>query len=433
MTRITIAEVHSHVGEQVVLAGWLYNLRRSGKLCFPIMRDGSGFIQCVAGRAELGDEMFDLISNLTQESSMILRGEARAEPRAPGGYEIDVKSVEIIRRTPESDPYPITPKEHGIDFLLDHRHLWLRSRRQHAALRVRHEIIRVVRDYLDSNGFTLIDTPVLTTVVNDPNTAFTTQFFDEGKAFLTQTGQMYNEAAAAAFGKVYSFGPVFNAVRPQTRRHLAESWMAEPEMEFANLDDAMNLAEAVVTAVVHRVLENRQEELKILERDVSALEALHGRFHFPYITYTDSVKLLQTAGSEIKAGEDFSGVDQTLLVGDRKVPLMVHRHPASLQPVTIAPETDSALALSFTMVAPEGYGEIVWGGERIRDLELLVNRMETYAARLEFEWYYDLLKYGAAPSAGFSLSLERVVAWVCGLEHVRETVPFPRMLGRVRP
>ncbi|MBI3260849.1 asparagine--tRNA ligase [Candidatus Berkelbacteria bacterium] len=431
MNRITIAEVHSHVGEQVVLAGWLYNLRKSGKLCFPIMRDGSGFIQCVAGKAELGDEMFDAVSHLTQESSLTATGNVREESRAPGGYEIDIVNLEIGQRISEFEPYPITPKEHGIGFLLDHRHLWLRSRRQHAALRVRHEIIRAIRDYLDSNGFTLVDAPVLTTIVSDPRTGFTAKFFDEGEVFLTQTGQMYNEAAAAAFGKAYSFGPVFNAVRSITRRDLAESWMAEPEMAFANLDDAANLAEALVTAVVYRVLENRREELKALERDVSALEALHGRF--PYIGYTEAVKLLQTAGSEIKAGEDFSGVDQTLLVGDRKVPLLVHRYPPSLQPITIAQETDTALSLSFTMLAPEGYGEIVWGGERIRDLGLLRSRIATYSDGQGFKWYTDLLKYGAAPSAGFSLSLERVIGWVCGLEHVRETIPFPRMLGHVRP
>ena len=432
--RITIEEAARHTGETVEIRGWLYNLRRSGKILFPQLRDGTGIMQCVALKNALPEEVFESIKNLTQESSIAVTGKVRAEPRAPGGTEMDLEAIEVLDRVPESDPYPITPKEHGVDFLMDHRHLWLRSRRQHAILRVRHEVIRAVRDYLDNHGFTLVDTPIFTPNACEGTTSlFEVNYFDEEKVYLTQSGQLYNEATAAAFGKVYCFGPTFRAERSKTRRHLTEFWMVEPEMAYATLEDVKQVAEELVASVVGRVLETRRTELKELERDVTKLESVQAPF--PRISYDDAVKRLQAKGSEIQWGGDFGNADETLLGEDYDRPVMVDRYPSAIKAFYMQPDPERPeVALGVDVLAPEGYGEIIGGGQRIHNLELLLKRIDEQGLkRADWEWYIDLRKYGTVPHAGFGMGIERVVAWVCGLEHVRETIPFPRMLHRMYP
>jgi asparaginyl-tRNA synthetase len=432
--RITIDRAGRHVGETVEIAGWLYNLRRSGKIAFPIVRDGSGTIQCVAVKSALPEELFESIKNLTQESSLIVTGKLRAEQRAAGGVEMDVESLEVLQRVPESDPYPITPKDHGTDFLMDHRHLWLRSQRQHAIIRVRHEAIKAVRDYFDSHGFTLVDTPIFTPAACEGTTTlFEVNYFDDEKAYLTQSGQLYNEATAMAFGKVYCFGPTFRAEKSKTRRHLTEFWMVEPEMAYATLEDVKRVAEEMVIFIVGRVLENRREELKRLERDVTKLEAIQAPFG--RMSYDDAVKKLQAKGSEIQWGGDFGGTDETLLTDDQQRPLMVDRYPTAIKAFYFQPDPERPdVALGVDVLAPEGYGEIIGGGQRIHDPELLLKRIEEHGLPKEaFDWYLDLRKYGTVPHGGFGMGIERCVAWICGLEHIRETIAFPRMLNRLRP
>ncbi|MGD0497005.1 MAG: asparagine--tRNA ligase [Bryobacteraceae bacterium] len=434
MPRTTIAEAGRRVGETVQIAGWLYNLRRSGKIAFPILRDGTGLMQCVAVKSALPEELFETIKNLTQESSIIVTGKIRAEQRAPGGFEMDVENLEVVQRVSEADPYPITPKEHGVDFLMDHRHLWLRSQRQHAAIRVRHEVIKAVRYYFDSHGFTLVDAPIFTPAACEGTTTlFEVNYFDDDKAYLTQSGQLYNEAAAMAFGKVYCFGPTFRAERSKTRRHLTEFWMVEPEMAYATLEDVKRMAEEMIVFIVGRVLENRREELKRLERDVSKLEAIQAPF--PRMSYDDAVKLLQAKGSEIQWGGDFGGADETILTEDLVRPVLVDRYPTAIKAFYFEPDPERPeLALGVDVLAPEGYGEIIGGGQRIHDPELLLRRIAEHNLPQEaFNWYIDLRKYGTAPHGGFGMGIERCVAWICGLEHVRETIPFPRMLYRLRP
>ena len=432
--RIRIEDASRHTGEPVEIAGWLYNLRKSGKIVFPLLRDGTGIMQCVAVKANLDEALFETLKNLTQESALILRGKLRAEQRAPGGYEMDVESAEVIDRVPESDPYPITPKEHGPDFLMDHRHLWLRSKRQHSVIRVRHEVIKAVRDYFDSHGFTLVDTPIFTPAACEGTTTlFEVNYFDDEKAYLTQSGQLYNEATAMAFGKVYCFGPTFRAEKSKTRRHLTEFWMVEPEMAYANLDDVKRVAEEMLVFIVGRVLENRREELKRLERDVSKLEAIQAPFG--RMSYDEAVKILQAKGSEIQWGGDFGGTDETLLTEDQQRPLMVDRYPTAIKAFYFEPDPERPdVVLGVDVLAPEGYGEIIGGGQRIHDPELLLKRIEEHHLPKEtFDWYIDLRKYGTVPHGGFGMGIERCVAWVCGLEHIRETIAFPRMLNRLRP
>ncbi len=434
MNRITIDQAGQHAGETVVIPGWLYNLRKSGKIAFPILRDGTGILQCVAVKSQLPEALFDIIKDLTQESSIIVTGKVRAEARAPGGYELDVENLEVVQRVPESDPYPITPKDHGIDFLMDHRHLWLRSRRQHAILRVRHEVIRAIRDYFDDHGFTLLDTPIFTPAACEGTTSlFEVNYFDEEKVYLTQSGQLYNEATAMAFGNVYTFGPTFRAEKSKTRRHLTEFWMVEPEMAYATLDDVKRVAEELVLFVVGRVLENRRAELATLERDVSKLEAV--KAPFPRISYDQAVEVLKKKGSEIQWGGDFGGTDETLVAEDYDRPLMVDRYPTAIKAFYMQPDPDRPeVALGVDVLAPEGYGEIIGGGQRVHDLDLLLRRIEEHKLPAEaFDWYIDLRKYGSVPHGGFGMGVERCVAWICGLEHVRETIPFPRMLYRTRP
>jgi len=432
--RITIAEAPQHEGESVRVAGWLYNLRKSGKIVFPILRDGAGLMQCVAVKSALPEALFETIKNLTQESSIIVTGRIRAEQRAAGGYEMDVEDLEVVQRVPESDPYPITPKDHGVEFLMDHRHLWLRSQRQHAIIRVRHEVIRAVRDYFDSHGFTLVDTPIFTPAACEGTTTlFEVNYFEDAKAYLTQSGQLYNEATAMAFGKVYTFGPTFRAEKSKTRRHLTEFWMVEPEMAYATLEDAKQLAEDMLVFIVGRVLENRRAELKAIERDVSKLEAI--KAPFPRMSYDEAVKVLQSKGSEIQWGGDFGGTDETLLSEGFDSPLMVDGYPTQVKAFYMAPDPQRPeVALGVDVLAPEGYGEIIGGGQRIHDLDLLLRRIEEQKLPAEaFDWYLDLRKYGSVPHAGFGMGIERCVAWLCGLEHVRETIAFPRMLYRLRP
>ncbi len=433
-SRIAIAQAGDHVGEIVAVSGWLYNLRKSGKIVFPILRDGTGVMQCVAVKSQLPEALFETIKELTQESSIVVSGKVRAEPRAPGGYEMDVEAVEVVQRVPEADPYPITPKEHGIDFLMDHRHLWLRSRRQHAVLRVRHEVIKAIRDYFDSNGFTLIDTPIFTPAACEGTTTlFEVDYFDGEKVYLTQSGQLYNEATAMAFGKVYTFGPTFRAEKSKTRRHLTEFWMVEPEMAYATLEDVKRVAEELVVFVVSRVLENRRSEMETLERDISKLESV--KAPFPRITYDEAVASLQRKGSEIQWGGDFGGTDETLLGEDYDRPVMVDRYPTAIKAFYMQPDPERPeVALGVDVLAPEGYGEIIGGGQRIHDLNLLLRRIEEHGLPKEaFDWYIDLRKYGSVPHGGFGMGVERCVAWICGLEHVRETIAFPRMLYRTRP
>lgn len=432
--RVRIADIARHDGETVSIAGWLYNLRRSGKICFPLIRDGSGIIQCVAVKAALPEALFESLKDLTQESSLIITGKVRAEARAQGGFELDVESAEILQRVSEADPYPITPKDHGIDFLMDHRHLWLRSRRQAAILRIRHEVIKAIRDFFDSNGFTLVDTPIFTPAACEGTTTlFEVNYFDEEKLYLTQSGQLYNEANAMALGKVYCFGPTFRAEKSKTRRHLTEFWMVEPEMAYATLDDVKELAEGLVVHCVHRVLENRRAELAVLERDVAKLEAI--KSPFPRMSYDDAVKVLQGKGSEIQWGGDFGNTDETLLTQESDRPILVDRYPSEIKAFYFQPDADNPkLALGVDVIAPEGYGEIIGGGQRIHDPELLMQRLKEHDLPPEaFNWYIDLRKYGTVPHGGFGMGVERFVAWMCGTEHIRECIAYPRMLYRTRP
>ncbi|HAX41937.1 MAG TPA: asparagine--tRNA ligase [Bryobacteraceae bacterium] len=432
--RITIAEAGRHEGETVELAGWLYNLRKSGKIIFPQVRDGSGIMQCVCVKANVEEELFETLKGLTQESSLLIRGTIRAEARAMGGYELDVTGVEVVQRVPEERPYPITPKEHGTEFLFDHRHLHLRSRRQHAILRVRHEAIKAIRDYFDSNGFTLVDCPIFTPAACEGTTTlFEVDYFEDEKVYLTQSGQLYNEATAMAFGKTYCFGPTFRAEKSKTRRHLTEFWMVEPEMAYATLDDVKRVSEELICFMVGRVLENRQAELAVLERDVAKLEAV--KAPFPRISYDEAVEILKKKGSEIEWGGDFGGTDETLLSEDYDRPLMVDRFPSQIKAFYFEPDAERPeLALGVDVIASEGYGEIVGGGQRVHSLELLEQRLKEHNLPPEaFDWYLDLRRFGGVPHAGFGMGVERAVAWLCGLEHIRETIAFPRMLYRTRP
>jgi asparaginyl-tRNA synthetase len=432
--RIRIEHAGAHAGEQVEIAGWLYNLRKSGKIVFPLVRDGTGIMQCVGVKANLDEALFETLKNLTQESSLIVRGRVRAEARAPGGHEMDIESAEVVQRVTEADPYPITPKEHGTDFLMDHRHLWLRSKRQHAVIRVRHEVIKAVRDYFDSHGFTLVDTPIFTPAACEGTTTlFEVDYFEDEKVYLTQSGQLYNEATAMAFGKTYCFGPTFRAEKSKTRRHLTEFWMVEPEMAYATLEDVKHVAEELVVFVVNRVLENRRHELQELERDITKLETV--KAPFPRMSYDDAVRALQAKGSEIQWGSDFGGADETLITEGLDRPLMVDRYPTQVKAFYFEPDPDRPeLALGVDVIAPEGYGEIIGGGQRIHDLDLLLKRLEEHKLPREaFNWYVDLRKFGAVPHGGFGMGIERFVAWMCGLEHIRETIAFPRMLYRTRP
>ncbi len=430
MQAVYIEDIAAHEGGEATLRGWVYNMRSSGKLQFILLRDGTGTIQCVAFKGNFSAEQFAALETLTQESSLTIRGLVRRDDRAPGGYEVDVSAFEIHQI---AENYPITPKEHGTAFLMEHRHLWLRSSRQHAILKIRHEIIKACRDFFDDQGFTLVDTPIFTpNACEGTTTLFETEYFDE-RAYLTQSGQLYNEATAGSFGKVYCFGPTFRAEKSKTRRHLMEFWMIEPEVAFAELEDAMELAEGLICFILERVLSRRRTELATLERDTSPLESISRPF--PRMIYDEALVKLKAAGSEIEWGSDFGGTDETILSDQHKSPLMVHHYPSKIkafymQPDPQRPET----ALCVDVLAPEGYGEIIGGGQRIHDHGLLLSRLQEHNLPLEaFQWYLDLRKYGSIPHSGFGMGIERVVAWICRLEHVRETIAFPRMLYRIYP
>ncbi|RMH31172.1 MAG: asparagine--tRNA ligase [Nitrospirae bacterium] len=427
---ITIEHLAKFVGQRVTLRGWVRHLRKSGKLAFLVIRDGTGDVQAIVSKAQVGEAQFTQACQMTQESSLILTGTVRADARAPGGYELEAETLHVVHI---ADPFPIQPKEHGVGFLMDHRHLWLRSRRQQAILRIRHEVIRTCRTFFDERGFTLIDAPIFTpNACEGTTTLFETQYFDQ-QAYLTQSGQLYGEAAAMAFGKVYCFGPTFRAEKSKTRRHLMEFWMVEPELAFAELADVMDLAEELVTIIVHRVLTHRRAELQTLERDIAALEAVVPPF--PRLTYEEAVQLLQAKQVSIAYGDDFGGDEETVLSRAFAKPIIVHRYPAALKAFYM--QTDPVqpdLALCMDMLAPEGYGEIIGGGQRIHEYEKLQERLREHGLSEEaFRWYLDLRKYGTVPHAGFGMGIERVVAWICGLDHVRETIPFPRMLYRLYP
>jgi len=427
---VYICDVAKHEGKDVTIKGWLYNKRDKGRLQFLILRDGTGFMQAVAFKGDLSEEEFEAARRVTQESSVIARGTVRADKRAPGGYELSLNHFEIVQLTQD---YPITPKEHGIDFLMDRRHLWLRSQKQWAIMRVRATVIRAIRDWLDDHGFLLVDAPILTPAACEGTTTlFETEYFGQ-KAYLSQSGQLYNEATIMAFGRTYCFGPTFRAEKSKTRRHLIEFWMVEPEMAYADLEDCMRIEEEFVSYIVQRTLAERQQELEILERDTSKLEQISPPF--PRITYNEALEILRQHGEELPWGEDFGAPHETILASQFEKPIFVHRYPAQCKAFYMeADPEDPRLSLSVDLLAPEGYGEIIGGGQRTASLELLEQRIQEHnLPREALEWYLDLRRYGSVPHAGFGLGIERTVTWICGLHHIRQTIPFPRTLGRIYP
>jgi len=431
MPIVYVEELVGHQDQEVTIRGWLRHKRIGGKIAFLVVRDGTGDAQLIVSKATVGDEVFAHVGKLTQESSLIVTGQVRADSRAPGGFELDVKQLQIIQLVAEE--FPIQPKEHGTGFLMENRHLWLRSQRQHAILRVRHEIIRASRRFFDDRGFVLLDTPIFTpNACEGTTTLFETDYFGE-KAYLTQSGQLYNEATAAAFGKVYCFGPTFRAEKSKTRRHLTEFWMIEPEVAYADLQDMMFLAEEFLSHILNSVLQQRKEELKVLERDIGKLEAMVPPF--PRLTYHEAVERLQKHGNAIQPGDDFGGDEETILSNEFERPVIIHRYPKTIKAFYMQEDpANPTLALCMDVLAPEGYGEIIGGGQRIHEYEKLESRLKEYQlAEDAFKWYLDLRKFGSVPHAGFGMGIERAVAWICGLEHVRETIPFPRMLYKMYP
>jgi asparaginyl-tRNA synthetase len=428
--KCTIAEISQFANEQVVISGWLYNKTQKGKLLFLMVRDGSGFIQAVVFKNDVGEELFEKVAHLPQESSIVVTGKAVEDKRAKGGFEIQASHVEIVQ---EAGEFPITPKEHGIDFLMDHRHLWLRSKRQNAILRIRHEVIKACRNFFDMRGFTLLDAPIFTPAACEGTTTlFETDYFDS-KAYLTQSGQLYMEAGALAFGKVYCFGPTFRAEKSKTRRHLTEFWMIEPEMAYCDLEEDMDYAEAMLEFIVQTVLENRAVELEIIERDTAPLKEVTEPF--PRIKYDEAVEILRKGGVDFQIGGDFGGGDETVISEHFKKPLMVTHYPKEVKAFYMKEDAQQpGRALCVDVLAPEGYGEIIGGGQREDDYEILLQKIKSHNLPEEaFRWYLDLRKYGTVPHAGFGLGIERTVSWLCGIQHVRETIPFPRTLARLYP
>lgn len=429
--KTTIVEVKNYVGQEVTIGAWLANKRSSGKIAFLQLRDGSGFIQGVVVKNEVPEEVFQLAKSLTQESSLYVTGIVREDERSPFGYELSVTKLELIH---EAHDYPITPKEHGTEFLMDHRHLWLRSKRQHANMKIRNEIIRATYEFFNKEGFIKIDPPILTGSAPEGTTElFHTKYFDED-AYLSQSGQLYMEAAAMAFGKVFSFGPTFRAEKSKTRRHLIEFWMIEPEMAFYEFEDNLKVQEDYVSYVVQSVLKNCSLELKILGRDTTKLEKVQAPF--PRITYDDAIKFLHEQGfDDIKWGDDFGSPHETTIANSFDKPVFITHYPKAIKPFYMQPDpTRDDVVLCADLIAPEGYGEIIGGSERIHDYDLLKQELERHQLSLEtYSWYLDLRKYGSVPHSGFGLGLERTVAWIAGCEHVRETIPFPRLLNRLYP
>ena len=436
----TIATLHAHEGQTVTLQGWLYNLRASGKLLFPIFRDGTGTIQGIVPKAAVPEELFETLKNLTLESSLKVTGKVRADARAPSGFELDVEALEVLQRVPDETPFPITLKEHGVDFLMEHRHLWIRTPRQSAILRVRATIMKAAADYFDNNGFVRTDPPILTpNACEGTSELFEMDYFGDDKAYLTQSGQLYIEATALALGKVYSFGPTFRAEKSKTRRHLTEFWMVEPEMAYAGLEDLLTLAENYLSFIVAAVLTKHRADLVVIGRDATKLELIQAPF--PRLSYDDAHTMLVEAHAKglvetlHKEGDDFGSPDETYISSQFDRPVMVHRYPAAIKAFYMQPDPEDATkALCVDVLAPEGYGEIIGGSQRVDSYDLLKSRIEEHGLPLDaFQWYLDLRKYGSVPHAGFGMGIERVVAWICGLDHVRETIPFARTLNRIYP
>ena len=428
---IYIKDLAEHVGKEVTLKGWIYNKRESGKVKFLILRDGSGYLQCIVFKGNVTPEVFEIAEQLHQEAAFEVTGMVKIEPRAVGGFELDATDVKLIGA---SEDYPITPKEHGVEFLIDNRHLWLRSKRQVAIMKIRHRIAKSIRDFFDEHGFTLFDPPIITPNASEgTSTLFQMEYFDLGKAYLTQSGQLYAEAGALALGKVYTFGPTFRAEKSKTRRHLTEFWMVEPEMAFYNLDDDMDLAEEFLEYIVKSVLKNNLAELEILERDITKLEKIERPF--PRVSYDEAVQMLKDEGHEFKWGDDLGAADETIISSKYDKPVMVHRYPAEIKAFYMKrdPENEK-LALAVDVLAPEGYGEIIGGSQREDDYDLLLSRIKEHKLPENFfSWYLDLRKYGSVPHSGFGLGLERTITWICGIDHLRETIPFPRMIYRNTP
>jgi asparaginyl-tRNA synthetase len=431
MTHVYIDKIGEHVGQSVTIRGWLHNRRSSGKIHFLVVRDGTGFLQVVMGKNDVPEETFKAADHLSQESSIIVTGTVREDKRAKGGYELTASALDVVSTAHD---YPITPKEHGVDYLLDRRHLWIRAERQTAILRVRHEVIDAVRDFFNSRGFILADTPIFTPAACEGTTTlFPVQYFEDNTAFLTQSGQLYNEANAMALGRVYSFGPTFRAEKSKTRRHLTEFWMVEPEVAYADLNDVIDLAEGLITSIVARVLEKRQTELKTLERDISKLESV--KAPFPRLHYDEAAKILHDKGVPFQIGGDLGGTDETVLSEQFDRPVCVTHYPAAVKAFYMKPDPQQPdRALCVDVLAPEGYGEIIGGGQRLDDYDLLVQRIKEHNLPMEaFEWYLDLRRFGTVPHGGFGMGIERCVSWICGLEHLREAIPYPRMLYRLYP
>lgn len=431
MAHVYIDRIGEHVGDTVTIKGWLVNRRSSGKIHFLVVRDGTGFLQAVMGKKDVDEETFTRADHLSQESAITITGTVRADERARGGYELIANAMTVV--SPAHD-FPITPKEHGVDYLMDRRHLWIRAERQTAILRVRHEVIDAIRDFFNGEGFILADTPVFTPAACEGTTTlFPVQYFDDTTAYLTQSGQLYNEANAMALGKVYCFGPTFRAEKSKTRRHLTEFWMVEPEMAYADLNDVIGLAERLVSSVVARVLDRRRNELKVLERDTSKLEAV--KAPFPRLHYDEAARILLDKGLPFEVGGDLGGTDETVLSEQFDRPVCVTHYPAAVKAFYMKPDPNQPdRALCVDVLAPEGYGEIIGGGQRLDDYDLLVQRIKEHGLPQEaFEWYLDLRRYGSVPHGGFGMGVERCVSWLCGLEHVRETIPYPRMLYRLYP
>ncbi|MDD3012250.1 MAG: asparagine--tRNA ligase [Candidatus Gastranaerophilales bacterium] len=425
-----ISEIGKYESQDVCIKGWLYGKRSSGKLHFLQVRDGSGIIQAVVFKGDVDPEVFERADKISQETSLIVYGTVKEDKRSPLGFELGVKDLKIVS---ESHEYPITPKEHGVAFLMENRHLWLRSPRQHAIIKIRHEIIKAVRDYFDNNDFMLVDAPIFTPAACEGTTnLFETKYFDE-KAYLTQSGQLYMEAAAMAFGKVYCFGPTFRAEKSKTRRHLTEFWMVEPEVAYMDLDSDMNLAEDFVEYVVGQVVKNRRAERELLERDISKLENI--KKPFPRISYDEAIEILRKNGKEVPWGEDFGADEETVISEQFDRPVFIHRYPTVCKAFYMKQDPENTkLALCVDMIAPEGYGEVIGGGQREDNLDTLLNKIKEHNLPEEaFDWYLDLRRYGSVPHAGFGLGIERTVSWVCGLHHVRETIPFPRLMDRIKP
>lgn len=431
MKIVNIKDLDKFDSQEVELRGWVYNIRTIGKIWFVILRDGTGLLQGVVVKGEASDETFLLEHELNQEDSIIINGTVRKEPRSVGGYELGVKQIKVVNHVTEE--FPISPKEHGADFLMSNRHLWLRSKRQNSIMRIRHQVVKAIRDFFDDNGFTLIDSPIFTSnAVEGTTTLFEVDYF-ERSAYLTQSGQLYQEAGATAFGKTYCFGPTFRAEKSKTRRHLTEFWMVEPEMAYVDLDENMTWAEKLVGFIIQRVLEKCVNDLSVLERDITKLESIIPPF--PRITYDEAVSLLKDNGSEFVYGSDFGAPDETILSEQFDKPIMIHRWPANIKAFYMKRDSDNPdLALGVDMIAPEGYGEIIGGGQREDDINILIDTIRHHDLPLEpFKWYLDLRKYGSVPHSGFGLGLERTVAWICGTKHIRETIPFPRTMSRIEP